>query len=97
MSYIYVKDQDGYVIKKLASELLANEVVITKEEFEALSGDEYYNKTFGRGGKRAGAGRKPTNGILLKFQIRVSEKEKEFIRFARAHNLNYDELMQGNL
>ena len=47
------------------------------------------------GGKRSGAGRKPSNGIVLCFQMRVSEKEKEFLNFARMHNLNYDELMQG--
>lgn len=47
------------------------------------------------GGKREGAGRKPSTGVVLKFQMRVSEKEKEFINYARSHNLNYDELMQG--
>ena len=95
MSYIYVKDKEGFVTKKLANELLPDEKIITKEEFSHLSGDEYYKQTFGHGGKREGAGRKPTNGVVLKFQIRVSEKEKEFIHFARLHNLNYDELMQG--
>jgi hypothetical protein len=95
MSYIYVKDKDGFVVKKLASKLQADETIITKEEFEILSGDEYYSQVYGHGGKRKGAGRKPTNGVVLKFQIRVSEKEKEFINFARSRNLNYDELMQG--
>ena len=47
------------------------------------------------GGKRTNAGRKPKTGIVLDFRIRVSEKEKEFIDYARSHNLNYDELMQG--
>lgn len=95
MSYIYTKDKDGFVVKKLESELQADEIIISKEEYEELSGDKYYKQTYGRGGKRAGAGRKPANGVVLSFQIRVSEKEKEFINFARAHNLNYDELMQG--
>ena len=95
MSYIYVKDQDGFVVKKLASELQADETIITKEEFETLSGDTYYKQTYGRGGKRAGAGRKRTNGFMLAIQMRVSEKEKEFLNFARLHNLNYDELMRG--
>jgi len=45
--------------------------------------------------KRAGAGRKPANGVVLKFQIRVSEKEKNFLNYARAHHINYDDLMQG--
>lgn len=95
MSYIYAKDKDGFVVKKLKNELQADEVIITKEEFEKLSGDNYYKQTYGRGGKRAGAGRKPANGVVLAFQIRVSEKEKEFINFARSHNLNYDDLMRG--
>ena len=71
--------------------------VITKEEWEEQSGQAYYERTFGHGGKRKGAGRKPTNGQgnVLKFQIRVSEKEKKFIRWAREHNLDYDNLMQG--
>jgi len=34
--------------------------------------------------KCAGAGRKPANGVVLKFQIRVSEKEKNFLNYARA-------------
>lgn len=95
MSYIYAKDSEGFVIKKLASDLQADETIITKEEYETLSGETYYKQTYGRGGKRANAGRKPTNGIVLAFQMRVSEKEKEFLNFARSHNLNYDELMQG--
>ncbi len=95
MSYIYAKDKDGFVVKKLKSELQADETIITKEEFDTLSGDAYYKQTYGRGGRREGAGRKPANGVVLKFQIRVSEKEKEFINFARIHKLNYDELMQG--
>lgn len=47
------------------------------------------------GGKRLNAGRKPANGVVLKFQVRLSEKEKEFINYARNHNLNFDDLMQG--
>lgn len=47
------------------------------------------------GGKRQNAGRKPKTGVVLEFRMRVSEKEKEFLDYARSHNLNYDELMQG--
>ena len=47
------------------------------------------------GGKRKNAGRKPKTGVVLDFRIRVSEKEKQFIDYARSHNINYDELMQG--
>lgn len=47
------------------------------------------------GGKRKGAGRKPKTGTVLEFRIRVTPKEKEFIDYARKHNINYDDLMQG--
>lgn len=42
MSYIYVKDTEGFVIKKLAEELQEDEIIITKEEYEKLSGDTLY-------------------------------------------------------
>lgn len=47
------------------------------------------------GGKRKGAGRKPVNGVVLAFRINVSKQEKEFIKYAREHHINYEELMQG--
>lgn len=47
------------------------------------------------GGKRFNAGRKTKTGVVLKCVVKVSEKEKEFLNYARNHNLNYDELMQG--
>ena len=47
------------------------------------------------GGKRKGAGRKPVNGVVLEFRINVSKQEKEFIKYAREHHINYEELMQG--
>ena len=95
MKYVYIKDEEGFVSKKKESDIQPNEQIITRKEWEIISGEKYYKETFGHGGKRAGAGRKPKNGVVLKFQIRVSEKEKEFLKYARNHNLNYDELMQG--
>jgi len=56
--YVYVKDAEGYVTKKLENNVEADEIIISKEEFEQISGVEYYKKTFGRGGARQGAGRK---------------------------------------
>ena len=56
--YIYVKDSDGFVTKKLETKIEADETIISKEEFEHLSGIDYYKNTFGRGGARLGAGRK---------------------------------------
>lgn len=56
--YVYVKDAEGFVTKKLNSQVGADETIISKEEFEQISGIDYYEKTFGRGGARQGAGRK---------------------------------------
>ena len=95
MAYVYIKDEEGFVVKKKKSEVLPNETIITKEEYTELSGDNYYKATFSHGGKREGAGRKPKTGVVLEFQVRLSAKEKEFINWARSHNLNYDELMKG--
>jgi len=92
---IYIKDKEGYVRGIYPNEMKPEYTVITREEWEEQSGEKYYKETYGRGGARKGAGRKPANGVVLKFQIRVSEKEKEFLKYARAHNLNYDDLMQG--
>ena len=35
---------------------------------------------------------KKANSLVL---IEVSEKEKEFLQYARSHKLNYDDLMQA--
>ena len=37
MAYIYVKDSEGFVVKKLASDLQADETIITKKEYETFS------------------------------------------------------------
>ena len=90
-----VSDSEGFVSKIKKSNLTDKYTVITKKEWEELSGEKYYKETFGHGGKRKGAGRKPKTGVVLEFQVRLSAKEKEFINYARNHHLNYDELMQG--
>ena len=48
------------------------------------------------GGKRKSAGRKPKNpDNVLNFQMKVSRNEREFLYYARKHNINYQDLMQG--
>jgi len=56
--YVYVKDPEGFVTKRLVDKVEADETIISKEEFEQISGIDYYKKTFSRGGARQGAGRK---------------------------------------
>lgn len=55
---VYVKDNEGYVTRKQKNQVLPDETIITKKEWEKASGVEYYKQTFGRGGKRLNAGRK---------------------------------------
>lgn len=96
MDYIFAKDNEGFVIKKKKSELLPDEQIITEEKYNELSGENYYREKFTHGGARQGAGRKKKDeDNVLKFQVRVSKKEKSFLDYARSHHLNYDELMEG--
>lgn len=46
MKYVYAKDSDGFVSKKEASKVCDDEVVISKDEFERLSGDSFYKEKF---------------------------------------------------
>ena len=36
--YVYVKDAEGFVTKKLQSKIEADEAIISKEEFEQVAG-----------------------------------------------------------
>lgn len=94
MDYIFVKDSEGYVFKKAESEVSPDEKIISKKEYMKLSGLTSYEKKFGHGGARENAGRKQKFGSPLKFQIRVTKEEKDFLTYAREHNLNYSALMQ---
>ena len=94
MGYVYVKDSEGYVFKKLESGVSPDEKIISEKEYMKLSGLASYEKKFGYGGARENAGRKQKFGSPLKFQIRVTQEEKGFISFARENHLNYSTLMQ---
>ena len=47
------------------------------------------------GGVRANSGRKSVTGQVLDFTKRLTEKEARFIDYAREHNIDVDDLMQG--
>ena len=94
MEYVYVKDSEGYVFKKLEAELSPYEKIISEKEYLKKSGLADYAKEFGHGGARENAGRKLKFSHPFKFQIRVTQEEKEFISFARENHLNYSALMQ---
>ena len=89
MNYGYVKDYERFVVKKASEEVADDEVIISKSEYKALSGEDYYEKHFSRGGKRIGAGRKTKFSTPLKYQIRVTQQEKDFINMARANNFDF--------
>ncbi len=94
MDYAFVKDSEGYVFKKLKSEVSPDEKIISEKEYMKVSGLTSYEKKFGHGGARKNAGRKQKFDSPLKFQIRVTKEEKDFLTYAREHNINYSTLMQ---
>ncbi len=46
MKYVYVKDSEGFVVKKPENELLSNEVIISEKEYNKLSGENFYKKLY---------------------------------------------------
>ena len=94
MDYVFVKDSEGYVFKKLESEISPDEKIISEKEYMRVSGLTSYEKKFGHGEARENAGRKQKFGSPWKFQIRVTKEEKDFLTYAREHNINYSALMQ---
>lgn len=49
MNYVYVKDSEGYVSKKMESEVSADEKIISEKEYNKKSGLAFYQKKFGHG------------------------------------------------
>ena len=77
-------------------DILNDRTLFTEKQAEKIKAD--IEKKAGKywGGKREGAGRKSKpKGEILQFTKRLTEKEAYFIDYARSHNLNYDDLMQG--
>ncbi|MBP3709084.1 MAG: hypothetical protein J6I73_01545 [Treponema sp.] len=95
MEYVFVRDSDGYVFKKAKSKVTAEEKIISEKEYMKKSGLAFYEKKFGHGGARENAGRKQKFSQPLKFQMRVTQEEKDFISYAREHHINYTALMQN--
>ena len=93
MSYVYVKDSEGFVFKKKESDVSADEKIISEKEYLKKSSIALYEKKFGHGGARENAGRKTKFASPLKFQIRVTKEEKDFLTFARSNKLNFTTLM----
>ena len=73
MDYVFVKDSDGYVFKKLSADVASDEKIISEKEYMKISGLASYEKEFGHGGARKNAGRKQKFNSPLKFQIRVTQ------------------------
>ncbi len=81
---------------KTLDDILADRKIFTQEQAERIEKNALETADKIWGGKRKGAGRKPKEpGKVLKFAKRLTEKEAQFIDYARAHNINYDDLMQG--
>lgn len=48
MKYVYVKDDEGFAIKKLASDVLANKEIITKQEYNKITSYDLIIKRFSK-------------------------------------------------
>ena len=94
MDYVFVKDSEGYVFKKLQSEVSSDEKIISEKEYMKISGLSSYEKKFSHGGARENEKKKQKFALPLKFQIRVTKEEKDFIAYAREHKIDYATLMQ---
>ena len=46
--YVYVEDTEGFVTKKLNTQFEVDETIISKEEFEQISGLKHYKQTFAK-------------------------------------------------
>ncbi len=87
--FVYVKDDEDYVCRKLKSKVKENETIITRKEFEKSSGIEYYKKTYGRGGARPNAGRKKQykNKVKETYEIEKTEADK-LKSYAKEHGIS---------
>lgn len=94
MDYVFVKDGEGYIFKKLASEVSAGEIIINEKEYMKKLGLASCEMEFGHDGARANAGRKQKFKQPLKLQMRVTQEEKDFINYAREHHLSYSSMMK---
>ena len=50
--HLIIKDSEGYVFKKLESEVSPDEKIISEKEYMKVSGLTSYEKKFGHGGAR---------------------------------------------
>ena len=80
---------------KTTEDLLNDRTLFTEQEANEIRFEVKQEVKRIRGGARVNAGRKKKSSEnVLKFQVRVSEKEKNFLKYARSHNLDYDKLME---
>jgi hypothetical protein len=95
MEYVYIKDSEGFTIKKKADEVLSDDIIITKTEHEELSGIAYYKKTFMKGGKRAGSGRKKEFVQKIRINIDLEKSELDFIsQLAKEKNISKNKIVR---
>lgn len=95
MTYVFVKDAEGFVYKKQKEKVTPEEHIIAGKEFRLLSAQGRCKQKFTHGGKREGAGRKRKFEQPLIYQVRVTEDEKQFLTYAREHHIDYLQLMKG--
>ncbi len=86
---VYVKDDEGYAIRKKASEVLESETIITEEEYKKIVGHDIMLKLTGRGGKREGAGRKKVYKCRKKATFELEETDVISLKeYAKKHKIS---------
>jgi len=83
--------------KKITTEDILNDrTMFTEKQAEKIRANIEKKAKKIWGGSRTNSGRKTKpKGEVLSFTKRLSEKECRFIDYARTHNINVDDLMQG--
>ncbi len=84
---LYVQYDEGYVCQKLKSKVQKTETIITKEQFEEISGIAEVKRQ--HGGKRKGAGRKKQYKDKVKETYEIERIEADKLKsYAKEHGIS---------
>ncbi len=90
---IYIQDDEGYVCQKLKSKVEKTETIITKEQFEEISGVAEVKRL--HGGKRKGAGRKKQYKNKVKETYEIEKDEADKLKsYAKKHGISKNQAIR---
>jgi hypothetical protein len=86
---VYVKDDEGYAMRKEAGKIAKNETIITEVEYKKIVGHDIMIKLTARGGKREGAGRKKIYTDREKTTFELEQNDIINLRdYAKKHKIS---------